>query len=108
VAAIDDFLAEYGAALHEQAKLVVEAEHQEHMRKVVLAEVAVEIGGAVASAENRARASERYQQQLEVMRAARAAAETARAKVTHLAARLEVWRTKSADQREKLKHQGGY
>lgn len=108
MAAIDDFLAEYGAALQDQARCIVEAEHQEHLRKVVLAEVAVEVGGAVAQSEQRARASERYAKHLETLRAARAAAETARAKVTHMAARLEVYRTRSADQREKLKHQGAY
>jgi len=104
MSAIDDFMTEYGEALQEAARLGPIAEHEEHMRKVVLAEVAAEIGGAVAQAENRARASERYAMQLAKLLLARTAAEKAKARVTHMAARLDVWRSKVSTERERMKH----
>lgn len=108
MASIDDLMIEYREALAEAARLGPLADHEEHRRKVVLAEVAAGIGGAVAQAENRARASEQYARQLDVLLAANTAAEAAKARVTHLAARLEVWRSRVATQRERLKRGDGY
>ena len=104
---VAELLETYGAALRDAARLEADAEHLEHMRKVVLAEEMNRItdaGGSVAKAENLARGTDRYKTHLVELHRVKAAAGEARAKAVYLDARIGVWRTRMATARQQ--HRG--
>lgn len=106
--AIDDFLHEYGAALAEAARLGVEAEHAEHLRRNALADAMGENDGLPEwKADARARATNTYLDALTRWKDAALAAAEAKAKAEHLRARLDVWRTRMSTERERIRQTGG-
>ena len=100
---LDTVLAEYRVALDDAERLAAEAEHLEHLRKVVIAEESDQTLPEW-KADALARATQRYKGHLEQLHAVKLAAGAVKAKVTHIATRLDVWRTRESSRRARLQH----
>lgn len=107
---IEAFLSEYGEMLELSARLSAEEARLEEAKKIAFSAALREAGDIpVTKAEHVARTSEHYLDAVKRLDNAREQAAIAGAKVKHLAARLDVWRTRMSTEREKMKRkeQGG-
>ena len=98
------FLDEYGQALHRAGELGVQESYFEHLRKVAFStafKAAADGGEPASKAEHTARTAPGYLDALKTLHQCQLEAAEAKAVAEHMKARLEVWRTRSADRRAK-------
>jgi hypothetical protein len=80
----------------------------EEQRKIAFSQAVFASGeSSMAKAEHAARTSSAFMDAVNALDDARRAAATAKAKVTYMAARLDVWRTRSATARQKMVVENG-
>lgn len=98
---IDQFLEDYRVALQDAARATAEERRLDEERRILRSRLVQECGLPVAKAEHYAMAHHDYVGAAQAVAQARERMLTAEARVTYLAARLDVWRTRSANQRGK-------
>lgn len=98
---IDQFLEEYRVALQDAARLSAEEKNLDEQRKIVRSELVTKFEGPATKAEHFAQASTEYRQAAARLMEARSLAASANAKVDWMTARLDIWRTRSANLRTK-------
>lgn len=79
-----------------------EALRLDKLRKRILSELVIRIGGAIGKAEHEARADHRYREAEDNWVRAQSDANLARAKVDGLRLRFEEWRTRAATERAEM------
>ena len=97
---IDGFIAAYGHALEEAARLGAEETKLEEERKILFSKLVVDAGDISAvKAEHVARASASYREHGELLATVRLQCALAKAKAQHMTARLDIWRTRESTRR---------
>ena len=97
---IDGFIAAYGHALEEAARLGAEETKLEEERKILFSKLVVDAGDiSAAKAEHVARASDDFRDISDRLATARLQCALAKAKAQHMTARLDIWRTRESTRR---------
>lgn len=98
---IDQFVEEYRIALQDAARATADERRLDEERKITRSRLVQECGLPVAKAEHYAQAHHDYVAAAQALAVARDRAFSLEARVTYLAARIDIWRTRSANRRGK-------